>query len=88
MVAQGCVNCHNAHPDTPKNDWKLGDVRGVLEVTKNIDAQLISGQNLGNLMSLILFAMGAVLVTITIIVSRNVARKVSDITIVMMQLSN
>lgn len=27
-----CVSCHNTHPDTPKNDWKVGDVRGVLEV--------------------------------------------------------
>ncbi|MBW3695026.1 methyl-accepting chemotaxis protein [Vibrio sp. T187] len=34
MQAQGCVDCHNSHPETPKNDWKLGDVRGVLAVTK------------------------------------------------------
>lgn len=27
-----CVNCHNAHPDSPRRDWKTGDVRGVLEV--------------------------------------------------------
>jgi len=27
-----CVACHNQHPDSPKRDWKLGDVRGVLEV--------------------------------------------------------
>ncbi|MCH8804891.1 MAG: DUF3365 domain-containing protein [Planctomycetes bacterium] len=27
-----CVSCHNSHPDTPKNDWQTGDVRGVLEV--------------------------------------------------------
>lgn len=33
LVSDACVNCHNAHPDTPKNDWKLGDVRGVLETT-------------------------------------------------------
>ena len=32
MTQQGCVNCHNSHPDTPKNDWRLNDVRGVLEV--------------------------------------------------------
>lgn len=38
--AEGCVNCHNSHPDTPKNDWKLGDVRGVLEVIFPIDDQL------------------------------------------------
>jgi methyl-accepting chemotaxis protein len=40
MVAEGCVSCHNSHPDTPKNDWKLGDVRGVLEVTMPIDDSL------------------------------------------------
>ena len=34
MQAQGCVDCHNNHPLTPKADWKLNDVRGVLEVTK------------------------------------------------------
>lgn len=43
MAAQGCVNCHNAHPQTPKNDWKLGDVRGVLEVTSNVDHQIAAG---------------------------------------------
>ncbi|MCP5006963.1 MAG: DUF3365 domain-containing protein [Planctomycetes bacterium] len=30
--AQGCVSCHNAHEDSPKNDFKLGDVMGVLVV--------------------------------------------------------
>ena len=27
-----CVSCHNSHPDSPKTDWREGDVRGVLEV--------------------------------------------------------
>lgn len=27
-----CVGCHNSHPETPKADWRDGDVRGVLEV--------------------------------------------------------
>jgi signal transduction histidine kinase len=27
-----CVNCHNQHPDSPKRDWKTGDVRGIVEV--------------------------------------------------------
>src|SRR6516162_7421365 len=27
-----CVNCHNAHPESPKRDWKVGDVRGIQEV--------------------------------------------------------
>ncbi len=37
MVAQGCVDCHNSHPESPKTDWKLGDVRGVIEVTIPVD---------------------------------------------------
>jgi class 3 adenylate cyclase len=28
-----CVTCHNSHPDSPKRDWKQGDVRGIQEVT-------------------------------------------------------
>ncbi|MGB5538811.1 MAG: DUF3365 domain-containing protein [Gammaproteobacteria bacterium] len=27
-VAPVCVACHNAHPDSPKDDFKLGDVMG------------------------------------------------------------
>jgi len=28
-----CVACHNSHPDSPKRDWKVGDIRGVQVVT-------------------------------------------------------
>ena len=42
MVADACVKCHNTRADTPKNDWKLGDVRGVLEVIMPINQALIS----------------------------------------------
>jgi len=45
MVAQGCVDCHNSHPQTPKNDWKLGDVRGVLEVIMPIDEAMVEAED-------------------------------------------
>ncbi len=32
-----CVQCHNSHPDSPKTDWKTGDVRGILEVIRPLD---------------------------------------------------
>lgn len=32
IMRQGCVDCHNNHLQTPKTDWRIGDVRGVLEV--------------------------------------------------------
>ena len=32
-MRQACISCHNSHPDSPKRDWKVGDVRGIQEVT-------------------------------------------------------
>ena len=32
-MAGACVECHNAHPKSPKQDWKVGDVRAVQTVT-------------------------------------------------------
>ena len=32
----GCVNCHNHYKDSPKTDWKVGDVRGALEVVVRV----------------------------------------------------
>jgi len=40
LTEQACVDCHNSHPLTPKVGWKLGDVRGVLEVVVSINQQL------------------------------------------------
>jgi hypothetical protein len=31
-VSRTCVNCHNAHTDSPKRDFKLNDVMGGLEI--------------------------------------------------------
>lgn len=29
LMQEACVNCHNAHPESPKTDWQVGDVRGL-----------------------------------------------------------
>lgn len=34
VMKESCVNCHNTHPDSTKRDWKVGDVRGVLEIIR------------------------------------------------------
>jgi class 3 adenylate cyclase len=41
MMAAVCVNCHNGHPQSTKHDWKVGDVRGIQEIT--IDQPVITG---------------------------------------------
>jgi PAS domain S-box-containing protein len=31
-MLSGCVTCHNSYEGSPKIDWKVGDVRGALEI--------------------------------------------------------
>jgi methyl-accepting chemotaxis protein len=45
MTAEACVKCHNTRADTPKNDWQLGDVRGILEVIVPIEDQIAASNN-------------------------------------------
>jgi len=33
LMGVACVACHNSHPESPKRDWKVGDVRGLQEIT-------------------------------------------------------
>src|SRR3954468_10026049 len=44
LMGPACVSCHNSHPESPKKDWKVGDVRGIQEViiTQPIAANLFS----------------------------------------------
>ena len=37
LMEASCVACHNTHPESPKTDWKIGDIRGVLESTQLLD---------------------------------------------------
>ncbi len=37
VMQEACVKCHNSHPDSPRRGWKVGDVRGVLEVVRPLD---------------------------------------------------
>ena len=32
----GCVACHNGHPDSPLRNWKVGDVRGIQDVSVDL----------------------------------------------------
>ncbi|MCG8693046.1 MAG: methyl-accepting chemotaxis protein, partial [Minwuiales bacterium] len=87
MVAQACVDCHNSHQQSPKLDWKLGDVRGVLEVDTVIDAQLAAGAEVAN--KIVMFAAigGLLLLIAAVVVGRRVARPLKSMTDVMGRLA-
>ncbi len=33
VMGTACVACHNKHPQSPKRDWKVGDIRGIQSIT-------------------------------------------------------
>jgi len=80
MVAEACVSCHNSRSDTPKNDWKLGDVRGVLEVTTSIAPQIENGQQISVYLMTIMTAVFVILLlAITLIYNQTIGKKLGII---------
>ena len=54
IMKQSCVDCHNTHPFSSRKDWKVGDVRGVLEIIrplKNDEARVTQALQLTLLLS-------------------------------------
>ncbi len=46
LMQGACVECHNGHPDSPKRDWQIGQVAGMLEVVYPIDSlEKVMGMN-------------------------------------------
>ncbi len=43
-VAANCVSCHNAHPLSPKRDFKLNDIMGGIEVSIPIESSLLQAR--------------------------------------------
>jgi adenylate cyclase len=63
VMGAPCVGCHNAHPDSPKKDWKVGDVRGIQEISV---AQPIAA-NVLSFKYLLLYFLLAALIGITFV---------------------
>jgi serine/threonine protein kinase len=40
IMQEACVNCHNQHPDSTRKDWRVGEVRGVLEIIRPLDRDI------------------------------------------------
>lgn len=45
IMRPSCVACHNSHIDSPKTDWKPGDIRGILDIKIPLDNILSSTKN-------------------------------------------
>ncbi len=73
MTDQACVRCHNATVGLAKRDWKLGDVRGVMEVDSNVSARLGRDHRL----TLILLGAGVGSAVLLSLASAYLARRIS-----------
>jgi methyl-accepting chemotaxis protein len=78
MVNDSCVNCHNSRADTPKDNWKIGDVRGVLQVDTNITDQLLAATVTSNKITFILsLVLLLVMSAIFLVFKHTIANKVA-----------
>ncbi|HKI60056.1 MAG TPA: PAS domain S-box protein, partial [Mariprofundaceae bacterium] len=39
IMRQSCIGCHNSSPESPKRDWKVGDLAGVLSISVPISSE-------------------------------------------------
>jgi len=87
MVSQVCVNCHNSRSDTPKADWKQGDLRGVLEVSTLIDGQLARGDETNTVIISALVIVGTILTLIAVITALKMSSSIGTLLAAMNQLA-
>jgi methyl-accepting chemotaxis protein len=88
MVNETCVACHNSHAQSPKKDWKLNDVRGVLEVASVITPQLEAGTALSRNIMLLIGGMSVLVIVVLAIVGfRMVAQPLGAMSAVMARLA-
>lgn len=45
IMGPSCVDCHNSHVDSPKTDWKAGDVRAIVDVRIPLNNIVSSAEN-------------------------------------------
>lgn len=67
QMRDDCINCHNNHPDSPRTNWKVGDVRGVIE-TRIPLGEIITTTNNDLKKAIIIYALLSILGIVGIIV--------------------
>lgn len=83
MTAETCVNCHNAHPQSVKRDWKVGDVRAVMQVSKIVEPYLAAVDHRSRTIVWSLVGVGAIVAGLLIgfaalVTRRNREKQASD----------
>jgi|GEM_PF-2022093 len=80
VMRQGCVDCHNNHEQSPKTDWKLGDVRGVMEVILPINKAQFAAQSSLQATFIVLSAMITLVTFVLFIFFRRIKKDAKKLT--------
>jgi hypothetical protein len=69
-MESSCLSCHN-HPggESPKKDWKVGDVVGVLKIVRPLDREIDSTRQGLEGAFILMATIAAVLVVVSILVT-------------------
>ena len=79
-MEQSCIGCHN-HPDgvSPKKDWVVGDVVGVLKIVRPLDREIQSTrEGLRGALTLMLSIAGVLLAVFVIVAVATQRRRKGD----------
>ncbi|MCH8342361.1 MAG: response regulator [Planctomycetes bacterium] len=79
LMRDSCINCHNTHPDSPKTNWKVGDVRGVLEITLPLDAAVAQTRSGLKGLMVLLATLGVMGLSALAVVVRRLQRSSSEL---------
>jgi diguanylate cyclase (GGDEF)-like protein len=75
-----CVACHNTSPMSPKKNWKVGDVRGLIEVVTSMAAVTRGAQELSWKFVAGSAAGGVLLLVLLLLIGMHLIRPIRDLT--------
>ena len=83
-----CVACHNSNPDSPKKDWKVGDVRGLIEVVTPMAMVTAGAQHLSLKIVAGIIVAGSLLMVALVWIGLRLIRPLRDLTGVIKQIAS
>lgn len=87
-MTQSCVDCHNSHPESPVRNWKLGDVRGLIEIRQPLAAVTTEAREIAWRLTLWGALVTLVLLFVFMMVAMRVVRPLRDLTGTIRQLAH
>jgi methyl-accepting chemotaxis protein len=87
-MTQSCVDCHNSHPDSPIRVWKVGDVRGLIEIRQPLATITREAREIGWRLTQGGLLAAAILALTFVAVGLRVVRPLRELTAIIGQLAH